>query len=55
MIKKEEVPESLNPQDEVLEFSLRGQVRNKKYQTNVEKVDEIWNFFNPKNEGNACF
>ena len=55
MIKEEEVPEPLNPKAEVLEFSLGGQVRNRKHQSNAEKVDEIWNFFNAKNKGNTCF
>ena len=53
MIKEEEVPDSLNPNAEVLELSGSQVRRNIRAHSNAEKVDAIWNFFNLENEGNA--
>ena len=47
MIKMEEVPNPLNPNAEVLEYTDDGKVKRKQPPSNVPKVDPIWEFFNP--------
>ena len=46
MIKMEEVPNPLNPNAEVLEYSKDG-IRPKQPPSNAPKTDPIWEFFNP--------
>ena len=50
MIKEEEVPDPLDPDEEVFEY-IGGQIREKKPPSDAEKIDLIWNFFNPENKG----
>lgn len=47
MIKMEEVPNPLNPNAEVLEYTEDGKIRPKQPPSNVTKTDPIWEFFNP--------
>ena len=47
MIKMEEVPNPLNPNAEVLEYTEDGKIRPKQPPSNVPKTDPIWEFFNP--------
>ena len=47
MIKMEEVPNPLNPNAEVLEYTEDGKIRPKQPPSNVPKMDPIWEFFNP--------
>ena len=49
MIKEEEVPNPLNPNAEVLEYTADGRIKPKQPSSNVQKVDPIWEFFNPRN------
>ena len=46
MIKMEEVPNPLNPNAEVLEYTEDG-IRAKQPPSNIDKTDPIWEFFNP--------
>ena len=48
MIKLEEVPNPLNPNAEVLEYTQDG-IRPKPPPSNVPKRDPIWEFFYPTN------
>jgi len=49
MIKIEEVPNPLNPNVEVLEYTKDGKIKLKQPPSNVPKSDPIWEFFNSKN------
>lgn len=55
MIKSEEVPNPLNPNAEVLEYTKDGMIKPKQPSSNVPKSDPVWEFFNSKNtrEGTA--
>ena len=48
MIKLEEVPNPLNPNAEVLEYTQDG-IRPKQPPSNAPKSDPIWEFFHPAN------
>ena len=48
MKKIEEVPNPLNPNAEVLEYTKDGKIRPKQPPSNVPKSDPIWELFNLK-------
>ena len=48
MRKVEEVPNPLDPNAEVLEYTKDGKIKPKKPPSNAPKNDPIWEFFNTK-------
>jgi len=51
MINEAEVPNPLNPNTEVLEFTKSGTVKRKAPTGKVDREDPIWKFFNPEHGG----
>ena len=47
MIKMKEVPNPLNPNAEILEYTEDGKIRPKQPPSDAPKTDPIWEFFNP--------
>lgn len=47
MIKEAEIPNPVNLNAEVFEYTKEGNVVQKKPPSNVPKRDPIWEFFNP--------
>ena len=54
MIKEEEIPNPVNLNAEVLEYTEEGNIVPKKPPSDVPKRDPIWEFFNP-NEGTLMY
>lgn len=50
MIKMKEVPNPLNPNTEVLEYTKDGKIIPKQPPSNIPKSDPIWELFNPTND-----
>jgi len=51
MINEVEIPNPLDPNAEVLEFTKSGSIKRKAPTGKVDKEDPIWKFFNPEHEG----